>query len=131
VSEPLLFPDANLQSPRTRRHKFPSTDAELKAAGYVFTGSAKCQGTFCQTWIYWYLTPNGKRLPMSKVVNCPGDILALTELSHALRALERAANDCRTAMTAIQKLGKEVKPIVVPNAESDQPVLGERTACAP
>ena len=75
MSEPLLFPDANLQSPRTRRHKFPSTDAELKAAGYVFTGSAKCQGTFCQTWIYWYLTPNGKRLPMSKVVNCPGDIL--------------------------------------------------------
>lgn len=54
--------------------KFPATERELTDGGYVASGTSRCQGSACQTWLYWYLTPKGKRMPLSKVINNPGPV---------------------------------------------------------
>ncbi len=54
--------------------KFPASKAELEAGGYKHTGTARCQGSACQTWIYWYKTPAGKAMPLSKKINEPGEV---------------------------------------------------------
>jgi len=42
----------------------PKTEAELLAAGYRLAGTAHCKG--CKALIEWWLTPNGKRMPLDK-----------------------------------------------------------------
>jgi len=43
--------------------KFPASSDELKAAGYEYDNDAVCRG--CQAAIEWWITPNGKKMPMS------------------------------------------------------------------
>lgn len=41
----------------------PETKEELEKAGYVFDNEAHCKG--CGAEIEWWITPNGKKMPMS------------------------------------------------------------------
>jgi hypothetical protein len=41
----------------------PTQREELVAAGYVFDNEARCRG--CEALIEWWITPNGKKMPMS------------------------------------------------------------------
>jgi hypothetical protein len=41
---------------------FPETTTELVASGYKFDNDANCRG--CGERIEWWVTPNGKKLPM-------------------------------------------------------------------
>lgn len=43
--------------------KFPATSDELKTAGYQYDNDANCRG--CGEAIEWWITPNGKKMPMS------------------------------------------------------------------
>lgn len=44
---------------------FPDTSLKLEAAGYKFAGKGKCK--YCAGEIYWFETPRGKKLPVSRV----------------------------------------------------------------
>jgi hypothetical protein len=41
----------------------PESRADLEALGYVFDNEARCRG--CGAAIEWWLTPKGKKMPMS------------------------------------------------------------------
>ena len=41
----------------------PTQKADLEAMGYVFDNEAKCRG--CGEDIEWWITPRGKKMPMS------------------------------------------------------------------
>jgi hypothetical protein len=41
----------------------PEKKADLEAFGYVFDNKAKCRG--CGAEIEWWITPRGKKMPMS------------------------------------------------------------------
>lgn len=43
--------------------KFPATSQGLKDGGYVYDNDANCRG--CGEPIVWYITPKGKKMPMS------------------------------------------------------------------
>ncbi len=43
--------------------KFPATSDELKNAGYEYDNDSTCRG--CQAPIEWWITPSGKKMPMS------------------------------------------------------------------
>lgn len=42
---------------------FPKNEDEAEAQGYSFDSSSKCRG--CGEPIEWWITPNGKRMPMN------------------------------------------------------------------
>ena len=44
---------------------FPKTLDELKAQNYRFDNDANCRG--CGDSIEWWITPNGKKLPMNSM----------------------------------------------------------------
>jgi quercetin dioxygenase-like cupin family protein len=54
--------------------KYPATAAELEAAGYVKKNESQCSGRRCNATIHWYLTPNLKKIPMSRVEGEPGEV---------------------------------------------------------
>lgn len=41
----------------------PTKREDLVAVGYVFDNEARCRG--CQALIEWWITPKGKKMPMS------------------------------------------------------------------
>jgi hypothetical protein len=41
----------------------PQKREDLMAMGYVFDGEGNCRG--CGCYIEWWITPNGKKMPMS------------------------------------------------------------------
>lgn len=41
----------------------PEKREDLISAGYEFTGESRCKG--CGEYIEWYVTPHGKRMPMT------------------------------------------------------------------
>lgn len=41
----------------------PEKREDLIAVGYVFTGEGRCRS--CGAYIEWWVTPRGKRMPMS------------------------------------------------------------------
>jgi hypothetical protein len=43
----------------------PLTSDELKAAGYEYVNDGTCRG--CGAAIEWWITPGGKRMPMSVI----------------------------------------------------------------
>lgn len=43
----------------------PTKLEELRAAGYVFDGEGRCRG--CGEQVEWFITPNGRKMPMSVV----------------------------------------------------------------
>ena len=47
--------------------KYPATHAELVEAGFVYEGEKYCSGRTCRKPIYWYRTPGGRPIPMSRV----------------------------------------------------------------
>jgi hypothetical protein len=51
--------------------KYPASSDELKAAGYEYDNDSACRG--CQAPIEWWITPGGKKIPMSVIK--PGDPL--------------------------------------------------------
>lgn len=51
--------------------KFPATSDELKTAGYEYDNDSSCRG--CQAPIEWWITPNGKKMPMT--VKKAGNVL--------------------------------------------------------
>jgi len=44
---------------------FPKTLDELKSAGYKYDNDATCRG--CGDPIEWWITPNGKPIPMNSM----------------------------------------------------------------
>src|SRR5215469_9584655 len=53
---------------RSQRHEvemIPTRREDLLAMGYVFDNEATCRGCFSP--IEWWITPNGKKMPMSVV----------------------------------------------------------------
>jgi hypothetical protein len=52
--------------------KFPATQHELEAAGYVLKSKAHCLGRDCDVLIFWYQTPAGKMMPISQKLDEPG-----------------------------------------------------------
>jgi hypothetical protein len=44
---------------------FPDTKETLEAAGYVFDNDGVCRGPSCGARVEWWITPDGKRMPMS------------------------------------------------------------------
>lgn len=42
---------------------FPEDEKEAEAQGYQFDNEARCRG--CGEAISWWITPNGKRMPMN------------------------------------------------------------------
>lgn len=44
----------------------PETRKELEAKGYEFLEDGTCRG--CGELIEWFLTPNGKRMPVSRKI---------------------------------------------------------------
>ena len=51
--------------------KYPATSDELKRAGFEYTNDGVCRS--CGAAIEWYVTPGGKKIPMSVIK--PGDPL--------------------------------------------------------
>jgi hypothetical protein len=45
--------------------KFPATSDRLKAEGYEYDNDGFCRG--CGELIEWWITPNGKKMPMEVV----------------------------------------------------------------
>lgn len=45
---------------------FPKTETELAEMGYKFNGRGKCRGADCGQEIAWYITPDGKRMPLDE-----------------------------------------------------------------
>lgn len=45
--------------------KFPAESQELRAGGYEYSGDATCRG--CGEPIEFWITPNGKKMPLSRV----------------------------------------------------------------
>lgn len=41
----------------------PTSKSGLEAAGYMFDNEANCKG--CGALIEWWITPNGKKMPMN------------------------------------------------------------------
>jgi hypothetical protein len=50
--------------PRKKPMPFPETLDELQRYGYVFQGTGSCRG--CGVQMAWFLTPNGKKMPMTR-----------------------------------------------------------------
>jgi hypothetical protein len=50
---------------------FPATSDELRKGGYEYSNDARCSG--CHEPIEWWLTPAGKKMPMT--VQKAGDVL--------------------------------------------------------
>lgn len=48
---------------------FPKDFDAMKAAGYVFDNDAECRG--CGDSIEWWITPNGKKMPMNPMPTGP------------------------------------------------------------
>lgn len=46
--------------------EFPSTTEALKANGYKFKNLGRCNGPTCGSEIEWWITPNGKNIPLDK-----------------------------------------------------------------
>lgn len=46
---------------------YPATHVELTEGGYRYNRSAECRGPNCRATVYWYLTPAGLPIPMSRV----------------------------------------------------------------
>jgi hypothetical protein len=46
---------------------FPKTFHEMKAMGYRFDNDATCRG--CGDDIEWWITPNGKKIPMNPMTS--------------------------------------------------------------
>jgi hypothetical protein len=53
--------------------KFPATKEELEAAGYLFDNDAKCRA--CGADMEWWITPNGKKMPMVVKEIRPGGLM--------------------------------------------------------
>lgn len=47
-----------------QKPKFPDNHRDLVTRGYTFDGKGECRS--CHTELYWYTTPNGKKMPFSK-----------------------------------------------------------------
>jgi hypothetical protein len=48
-------------------NKAPETTADYRAAGYDYLEQGVCRGKDCRRAIEWWLTPNGKKIPLSTV----------------------------------------------------------------
>jgi hypothetical protein len=48
--------------------KYPVTSGELRDAGFVYDDEGICRGHGCGERISWYITPGGKKIPMSTVI---------------------------------------------------------------
>lgn len=46
--------------------KYPTDSNTLKSAGFVYDNDAACRG--CGVNIEWWITPGGKKIPMSTVI---------------------------------------------------------------
>jgi hypothetical protein len=61
----------------TKMSSFPSTREALNTNGYKLTNSGRCNGPTCGAEIEWWMTPNGKKMPLDKAtlephwVSCP------------------------------------------------------------
>lgn len=44
---------------------FPTTRAELEAAGYRFDTAGECRGNRCKSEMHWWWTPKGTRIPLN------------------------------------------------------------------
>ncbi len=53
--------------------KYPATVAELQAEGFRFVRTWRCRGESCDTEIFGFLTPGGKIIPLSVVVEEKAD----------------------------------------------------------
>jgi hypothetical protein len=45
---------------------FPKTEDELAKAGYKYQRTERCKGKTCGVMLAWYLTPNGKWMPLEE-----------------------------------------------------------------
>jgi hypothetical protein len=48
--------------------KYPTNSNELRSAGFTYAEDGRCRGKNCHEPIEWWITPGGKRIPMSKVI---------------------------------------------------------------
>lgn len=54
---------------------WPATTAELAAARYEDTAKRRpCNGPTCSATIYWWKSPAGKPVPLSRKANEPGEL---------------------------------------------------------
>jgi len=51
--------------------KYPATHEQLKAEGFIFTNDAACTGPHCRSRVFWFKTPGGAKIPMSRVITIP------------------------------------------------------------
>jgi hypothetical protein len=49
-------------------NKAPETTADWKAAGYDYLEQRVCRGKDCRATIEWWMTPNGKKMPLSTTI---------------------------------------------------------------
>lgn len=47
---------------------YPTTSGELRDAGFVYDNDAVCRGRGCGAQIQWWITPGGKKMPLSFVI---------------------------------------------------------------
>ena len=52
-----------------KKKPWPKSAAELKEAGYVFDDLGLCKAAVCQARLFWWTTPNGKHMPLTKDEN--------------------------------------------------------------
>lgn len=65
--------------------KWPVTSDELKAAGYEYSDDGTCRG--CQAPIEWWISPAGKKMPMS--------ILKASDRNSSIAAMMKDPGDKR------------------------------------
>lgn len=72
----------------------PETLEDLKAAGYVFDNEGICKG--CGAEIEWFITPNGRKSPMSVVpLDKSGAVVQPGSLVRPFRFVRRSHfSDC-------------------------------------
>lgn len=68
--------------------KWPAASHQLRAEGYEFDNESTCRG--CQAPIEWWITPKGKKMPLSRVKI--GD-----QLKRNVEALQPHWADCANA----------------------------------
>jgi|SRR5665213_2577623 len=78
------------------------TDADLRAAGYVFESTSRCSGENCRRQIEWWRTPRQKRMPLD-----PG-----TMEPHWSTCLDRDEFQTPTPMITERELTQRLNAIV-------------------
>lgn len=63
VKQTQMFGDNGAVPEKKATTSWPKRGAEMIAAGYTYQDRSRCIAKQCRAQIFWFLTPNNRRMP--------------------------------------------------------------------